>query len=342
MSTDLGGYLNSGADMAKCARKIVEYCANVKPGESVVVMSDDFQSPSVYNAIFNAACALDADATLMVFPTPATRIIGEWVKTPSTFVAAAKAADCVIFCGKTHIGKQLYDAVEFDKKNRMLMIQGMSEESLIRTTAVDFEKVADESEKLCATFDRASEVEVTSPSGTKITVPIIGSHSNIARGSFRIETKHAPHSSRIEFLPCGRIGTFVDRPMDGTVVMDGFLGLGLARAGAELEIRGGRVTQVRTKGADQWYVDTLRKLFKLDSWASKVVEVGIGTHPNARMSGSYEDYGVLGSIRLGFGGSSNPADKTIFHSDCFILGGTMKVDGQTLVKDGELIAPGFA
>jgi 2,5-dihydroxypyridine 5,6-dioxygenase len=336
MSSDIGGHLDSKADMAKCARKIVEYCADVKPSETIIVISDDSQSDNVYQSIFNAAHSIGAKATLMITPTPEYGIVGEPLQSQESVLAAARIADCVISCGLTSVGKKLLEVIEFEKKSRMLMVQKMSEDSIIRTTSVDFAQVADETEKLTGTFETAKEVEITSPSGTQITIDITGSRTAVARGSFKIDTPHAPHNSRIEFLPSGRIGTFFENKMfNGTIITDSFLDLGVAKAGVELVVKNGRVAEVKGRNADQWYVDSLRALFKLDANANNIGEIGLGTNPRARLVGSYEDFGVLGSIRIGFG--SIGSTKSVFRSGCFIMNGTMKLDGKTLVDHGELV-----
>jgi aminopeptidase len=335
MSSDLGGFLNSQADMAKCAQMIVQDCADVKSDENVLVISDDNQSANVYKSLFNAAHTMGAKATLLITPTPVPAIIGEPAQTPESILAAARAADCVIYCGRSAAGKKLIDLIEFEKKSRMLIIQKMSEESIIRTTSVDFAEVAAETEKLTGIFEGAKKVEITSRSGTQLTVDITDSKTAVARGSFKINTAHAPHNSKIEFLPTGRIGTFFEnKSFDGTIVFDSFFELGLSRTGVELSVKNGRVAEVKGRGAEQWYLEALRRLFKLDANANNIGEIGLGTHPKARLVGSYEDFGVLGSIRIGFG--SIRGVKSIFRSGCIFMGGTMKVDGKVLVDNGEL------
>lgn len=335
MSSDIRGYLNSRADMAKCSRKIVEFCADVKPGENVVVTSDDGQSANVYQSIFNAVHSVGAKATLLITPTPEYNIPGEPLQSQESLLAAARTADCLISCGKTSPGKRLLEVIEFEKKSRMLMVQRMSEDSIIRTCSVDLTQVANETERLAEIFEKAKEVEITSPSGSQLTIDVSGSKTAVARGSFKIDTAHAPHNSRIEFLPSGRLGTFFEnKRFDGTIVSDSFLDLGLAKAGVEFSVKNGRVVEIKGRSVEQWYVDSLRSLFKLDANANNIGEIGLGTHPSARLVGSYEDFGVLGSIRIGFG--SIGSTKSIFRSSCFIMNGTMKLDGKTLVDHGEL------
>ena len=334
----------SQADMARSAKMIVEFCADVKEGEKIVVASDDAQSPNVYQSIFNAAHCSGADASLLVFPTPEWNVVGEWVKTPQSLLSIAKSSDCVIYCGVRHLSRDFYDVFESKEgKSRLLMVQGMSEESIIRTMPIDYANSSSESDKLIELLNRSQKVEVTSPNGTNIVADISDSSSAMARGTFKISTDGQPHGGKIEFLPAGRIGTFfVNVPINGSIIIDGFLGLGLCNGTVELKVVEGRVSEViGSEGAEQWYLESLRKLFKLDENANHVGEIGIGLHPKARLVGSYEDYGVRGSIRFGFGNSWSKSGKkvaSVLHSDCFVMGGTMRIDGKTIISNGEIIA----
>lgn len=337
------GFLDSRLDMAKTAKTIIEYCCDVKPGENVIIVTDDAQTRNVYMSLTAAAAAAGAEASLLLFPTPKTDIFGNRIPLPKAMKAVFMDADVVILCGMRAPSLEYYKLVEGEghvSNARVLTAEGMTEESIIRTTAVDYAAINRETARLIETFNKTSIVHITCPQGTDVTFDVIGAKSAGANGTFKTLdcSIQVPHPDTVEFLPAGRIGTFVGLDkVDGVIKIKSFLGLGISHGLVSLTVEKSRVTEVKGEGAEQWYVETLRRLLFQDENSNFVCEVGIGLNPATRLTGCYEDYGVQGAVRYGFGSNQFVGVKSVFHSDGFCLGVTMELDGKALIKDGEFV-----
>lgn len=342
------GFLNSQLDMAKVAKIIVEYCADVKPGENVIIASDDAQSRNVYVSLTAAAATAGAEANLLLYPTPKTDIFGNRITLPKALKSVLRDADVVFLCGMRTPSFEVYRIVEGEERvsnARVIMMEGMTEESIIRTIPVDYAAINKKTSELIDLFNKTHLVHVTCPKGTDVTFDITGSQSVGADGTFKkLDYPVSVPHSKVAFLPAGRIGTVAatgGKPLtvNGVIKIKSFLGLGVTYGVVSLTIKDSKVTEVRGEGAEQWYVETLRQLLFQDGYSRVCVEVGIGLNPAARLTGCYEDYGLEGAARFGFGetfGHGITLRKgSSFHSDGFTLGVNMELDGKALIKDGE-------
>jgi leucyl aminopeptidase (aminopeptidase T) len=116
-------------------------------------------------------------------------------------------------------------------------------------------------------------------------------------------------------------------------VFDGSLaGYGLLAAPLTVTLRAGRAVAA-TGEAGRWLLDTL------DAGGSTgrlIAELGIGTNPNARVSGQIiEDEKALGTAHLAFGtsasfGGANLAD---VHIDGLLRQPTIELDGRVILPD---------
>ncbi len=72
-----------------------------------------------------------------------------------------------------------------------------------------------------------------------------------------------------------------------------------------------------------------------------VAELGVGLNPQARLCGlMLEDEGVLGVVHIGIGTNITLGGhvKSKVHYDLFMHGATLDVDGQIVLRDGDLIS----
>lgn len=344
------GFLDSRLDMAKAAKIMVEFCADVKPGENVIITSDDAQSRNVYMSLTAAAATAGAEASLLLYPTPKPEIFGNRIPLPKALKSVLRDADVVFLCGMRTPSFEVYQMVEGEghvSNARVMMMEGMTEESIIRTIPVDYAAINKKTSELIEVFNRTHLVHVTCPKGTDVTFDITGAQSVGADGTFKKldYPVSVPHPT-VAFLPAGRIGTVASAGGDplkvnGVIKLKSFLGLGVTYGVISLTIKDSKVTEVNGEGAEQWYVETLRRLLFQDDYSRVAVEIGIGLNPDARLTGCYEDYGLQGAARFGFGetfGHGITLRKgSSFHSDGFTLGVTMELDGKALIKDGEFV-----
>ena len=85
-------------ELAEIGKNILINCMNVKPGENVLIVTDD-EKYAIGQALYQAAKLLKAEAMLMTMP--AREVSGQ--EPPAVVAAAMKAADVVICPMKTSI-----------------------------------------------------------------------------------------------------------------------------------------------------------------------------------------------------------------------------------------------
>jgi leucyl aminopeptidase (aminopeptidase T) len=77
-----------------------------------------------------------------------------------------------------------------------------------------------------------------------------------------------------------------------------------------------------------------------DPEAYNIAEIGIGTHPRARVTGGpLEDERIYGSVHIGIGTSITFGGdvKAAWHVDANVPNATLDVDGQRILEDGEFL-----
>jgi leucyl aminopeptidase (aminopeptidase T) len=73
---------------------------------------------------------------------------------------------------------------------------------------------------------------------------------------------------------------------------------------------------------------------------TNIAELGIGTNEKAILTGEIlEDEKILGSCHVAFGASAGIGGnvQVPVHLDCIILRPTVELDGEAIVRDGELV-----
>jgi leucyl aminopeptidase (aminopeptidase T) len=75
---------------------------------------------------------------------------------------------------------------------------------------------------------------------------------------------------------------------------------------------------------------------------TNVAELGIGTNEKATLTGQViEDEKILGSAHVAFGASAGIGGtvQVPIHLDCIVTKPTVELDGEAIVRDGELLVP---
>ena len=114
--------------------------------------------------------------------------------------------------------------------------------------------------------------------------------------------------------------------------------IGILKEPVRATVRDGYVTEIEGGAQAEVLRDNLAA--QRDPLVYNVAELGVGLNPQARLCGlMLEDEGVLGLVHIGIGtnitlGGTVQA-KT--HYDLLILGATLVVDGEVVLRDGALV-----
>lgn len=315
--------------MAQGARKLVDVCAGVCPGETVLVITDPAKQ-TIGEAVASAAGATGADVTIAVMATRQR----DGHEPPPPIAAAMRAADVIftpVSVSITHTAA-IRDACAAGA--RAVVMTGFTP-AMMRGGGIDadFRALKPVCERVAGFFERGSQVRVTTPAGTDVTLSIAG-RTGIAKTCIV-----APG----EFSPVPDIEATVspvEGSAEGVIVADAsipYLDIGVLEQPVRFTVHAGQIVDV----VGDAVADRLRTAWAAmdDPHVYNVAELGIGLNPACRLTGEMlEDEGCWGTVHFGTGTSITLGGnvKAACHYDLLMHRTTIVVDGQTILEAGEL------
>ena len=307
------------------ARKIFRVCMNVGAEETLLIVTDT-EKRGIGERLFAVAESLDLRPVLQVMqPT------GRHGSEPLPVVAAAMRAADVAVCPTTYSlthTRARREACEHGSRIATMpdVEEGMFLEGAL---AADYTEIARASDELAERLTRANLV-VIRYRGAELSFSIAGRKAISSRGLY-----HSPGSSGN--LPTGEAYIApLEGSAEGSIVFDGSAA-GIGPLAGPLNVRFKEGVAVEFNGPD---AERLRATLGESAAARNLAELGIGTNPNARLSGSLlEDEKVYGTVHLAFGSNKTfggEVDAGV-HIDCVMVRPELLLDGETVVRDGKLL-----
>ncbi len=212
---------------------------------------------------------------------------------------------------------------------------GMLTKGAMALSARQYEKMQDFSRKLLGALSSVEKVNITSPTGTDLTMSVKD------RGWFA-DAFFDWRTMKWINLPVGEVAVGpVENSLEGTLVSDGAIGgIGLIEKPVTISVSSGKAGEPVT---DEAHVKKkVKAALNTDDWSSVVGELGIGVNPNARLSKEFlEIEKIKGTCHIAFGnnidfpGGQNPSAN---HMDLLITEPTIQVEGLagqiTIVRNG--------
>lgn len=311
------------------ARKVVHECARVGPMESVFIVTDEAKL-DIARAI--AAVADDAGAEVSIGIMSLRLQDGE--EPPKPIASAMKAADVIftpVTISITHTSA-IREACEAGA--RAVAMTGFTERMMKGGgIEADFRELKPVCERVAGYLDRGSSVRVTTPAGTDMAMSIKG-RTGIAKTCI-VEPG--------EFSPVPDIEATVS-PIEGTasgvIVADAsipYLDIGVLSEPVRFTVDAGMIVGI--EGGE--VADKLRNAWKSmnDPNVYNVAELGIGLNPACSLTGEMlEDEGCWGTVHFGIGTSITLGGnvKASSHYDLLMHKTTIEINGEVILKDGEL------
>jgi leucyl aminopeptidase (aminopeptidase T) len=316
-------------DLASGAKKVVEVCAGVKPGETVLIITDKDRPFSVASALAGAADAIGAEVNILI--APPLRLPGE---EPGSLVAAALKESNVVFAATTQtIGHSDCLRKALNGGTRCLALTGCTEHTFTSgAIEADFLKIGSLVEFVKNRFDAAKKVHVSAPGGTHIQLDIDGRKASTCSGLC-----HNPG----EMIGIPDVEVYIapneDQTFGKLVVDASFSSFGLIESPVCIGIEKGIVTSIEGGKEAQKLTDLLDSID--DSAARVIAEFAIGLNPKGKVRGNIiEDEGVYGTghfalgNNIGFGG----LNKAPIHFDMVYHKPTIYLDGKVFMENGRL------
>jgi len=335
--------------MMKGARKIVEVCTAVTPGEKVVIVTD---SSLVEIADVLAAAAHEREAEVVIAVMAPTGVDG--AEPPRAVVEAMKAADVAILPVSYSISHSEGVREALASGTRVAALSAFTKDMMVRGGIdADFPKLRPLCDAVAAAMGKAREAVLTTPAGTDVRLNLAGrpgnSHPCIVGD--RGVLPRPIHDARMRVARPGKYTAIPNveaniSPVaaEGVIVFDGSipnLRMGVVDAPVVVEVRGGSI--VRISGGKQ--ASILRGIWhrQADPSVYNIAQLAVGLNPECTaFTGVFlNDHGAWGTVHIGIGTSASLGGSTQspMHLDGMMYAPTLLLDGRPIVENGEVVEP---
>jgi len=317
-------------DLLSAATVAVRDCMGARPGERVLVVTDEPQRTIGY-ALRQAARDLGHDV-LLVEMLP-RRSNGE---EPPPEVAGLMARTDLVFCATstslTHTDARRAASAA---GSRVATLPGVTEAIMVRCMNADYDLIAERTQRICGLMAATRVIRVAAPGGTDITMPIAGRKAHASSGIFREKGQWGN-------LPTGEAYLApIEGASEGVVVVDGSMaGVGVTLQPIRIVVEQGFATEI--SGGRE--ADALRALLEPHGRDGRnVAEFGIGTNDRAILTGVIlEDEKVMGTIHIAFGDNKSMGGSVgvASHLDGLVRQPTVWFDSRMIMDAGRLLIAG--
>jgi leucyl aminopeptidase (aminopeptidase T) len=298
----------------------------ISPGEDVLVVCNPV-TEEIGALMRIEAQGEGADATLAVISERESHA----AEPPRAVAAAMAAADVVLAPTIQSLSHTAARKAATDAGVRIGTLPGVTEEMLGRLMTGDLEEIRRRGWAIVAALNRASEARITCRHGSDLRIGLEGRMGIVDAGEL---------GNRGAFgnLPCGEgFIAPVEGTTEGTLVVDGSIaGVGLLETPVSLTVREGHLVEASGEAGAR----LMELLTAHGEGGTNVAELGIGTNEEAILTGNIlEDEKILGTCHVAFGASAaiGGTVQVPVHLDCVVLEPTVEIDGEKIVRDGELL-----
>lgn len=320
-------------DFMPITKRIIEDVLGVQSGEQATIVTDLERPATITTALASCMRHVGAEVTVV---TMSPRDHGG-IDPPLPVRGAMWSSQVVL--SQTSFAMIHTQTVRetLIRGGRFCEFWGVTEEMMVRGGLTEdpiwLEKTSLRFAKL---MDEASEVRITTPSGTDLRIYIAGRKAIALAGSARSPGSFCS-------LPAGESAI---APVEGTAngkIVGPYLvehrEIGRPREPLELIIREGNVVEV-AGGIEAQRLERL--LIESGPSARNIAEFAIGTNRRCRVeTGLREAKKAWGTVHIGIGDSKSIGGliESPLHIDFILLQPTACLDGQEVVRDGKLLEP---
>ena len=319
-----------GIRMMRGARILMDDCASVKPGETVLIVTDT-KLVEIGQILIDAAYEREAEPIRTVIKPR------DWdgQEPPKPVAEAMKQAD-VVFAPVSKSITHTIAVKEAAAAGSRILVMTAFTPRLMTSGGIeaDFRAQRPYCERLAELFTAADKVRLTTPAGTDLTMSATGRQGNALTCMVDRHGLFSPVLNiEANFSP-------LEGSAEGTIVVDAsipYIGIGLLEEPITMKVEGGFITDIQ--GGRQ--AETLKEDLeaKDDPNVYNIAELGVGLNPMSEMTGiMLDDEGVLGSAHIGIGTNITLGGtvKAACHYDLLCWRPTLTIDGVVAIEEGEL------
>ena len=311
-------------DLDRAVRAVVRECLGVREGEEVLVVADPV-TQRIGERLRDEAGEAGGEAVLAVISERPSH----GAEPPRSIAEAMAASDVLLAPTMQSLSHTAARKRATDNGARAATLPGVTEEMLARAMSADMEGLRRKGHAVAEALDDASEARITDANGTDLALDLSGRDAIPDAGEL---TEPGAFGN----LPCGE-GFISPVSGGGTLVVDGSLaGIGRVGEPVELVVEGGHLTSARG-GQGMAFMDLLTAH---GEDGTNVAELGIGTNEKAILTGEIlEDEKIAGSCHVAFGASAGIGGtiQVPVHLDVIVMKPSVELDGEAIVRDGELL-----
>ena len=309
----------------KGALNLLRTCANAKPGEQILVVTDHMTDPAIASTIVSAATRLGIEASVIVMK-PRT-LPGD--EPPAPVLAAMLSSDVIICPTSRTLYHTNARTAACRKGARFISMAGATMPVLASSAMfANFHKQEKILKKLVTRLTRAKNITVTNPAGTNLEFNVLGRRGHGVSG-LATRPGEATGVPDIEAYVAP-----LEAHTHGTIVVDGSTSVtGIVKNPISIDIEQGMARNI--SGGPE--ASELRRILREAKrrTALRVGEFGIGLNPLAHIRGSIiEDEGMLGTVHVALGDNTRLGGKNSApsHIDLVLKYPHVQLDGITVLK----------
>jgi len=307
---------------------LLEVCAEAKPGEKILILTDD-GSFAIGMTMYEYTRQF-FDATLVCMKPRITH--GD--AATACIEAAMQDADVIFGATTFSVYNTAARISACEKGARFVNMSDYSMQMLEEGCLfVDFAGMKDSLDHMASRIV-GHEICVTTAAGTNLRTSIEGRHADIGYGrSIRPGESSSPPNVECAVGPA-------DDSMEGVLVVDGSVplpGVGVIEEPIRIVFQKGKIVSIEGGRQAEVLRETLASYH--DERVYLAAEVGFGMNRASRLNGRMlEDEGTYGTMHIGIGNnlSYGGTCDTPVHIDLIMKKATAVVDGVCVMKDGEL------
>jgi leucyl aminopeptidase (aminopeptidase T) len=314
------------SDLDRAVAAVVNECLGVHAGEEVLVIANP-ATIGLGERLRAEAARADADGVLALM----TERVSHAAEPPSPVAAAMGKADVVLAPTVQSLSHTAARRAATEAGVRTATLPGVTEEMLARVMSADMDGLRRKGRAVAERLTAGTEARITCPNGSDLRLGL-GERTGIA------DDGNLTAPGAFGNLPCGEgFIAPIEGTSEGTLVIDGTIAtIGRVSELAKLRVEGGHLTEASGSAGER----LLELLTPHGDDGTNVAELGIGTNEKAQLTGELiEDEKILGTCHVAFGASAaiGGTVQVPVHLDCVVLEPTVTVDGEELVRDGELV-----
>src|SRR3954452_21005 len=314
------------ADLDRAVTAVVRDCLAVREGEEVLVVCNP-ATQRMGELLRAEAADIGAEAVLTVMSERASHA----AEPPKMVAEAMAAADVLLAPTVQSLSHTAARKRATENGARVATLPGVTEDMLARVMSADMEGLRKKGHAVADALGRATEARITDANGTDLRLDLSGREAIPDAGEL---TEPGAFGN----LPCGE-GFISPAGGEGTLVIDGSMaGIGLVDEPVVLVVEGGHLTSARG-GQGMAFMELLTEH---GDDATTIAELGVGTNEKAKLTGEIlEDEKILGTCHVAFGASAGIGGtvQVPVHLDCVVTKPTLELDGEAVVRDGQLLIP---